>query len=81
LFKELKKNSNLKFILHNLIFCNCSVGQKVPPNAKEIADKHFEDVKVKMEKGPHVLANMDETPIWFDVPSNSTLDFKGIIIK
>jgi hypothetical protein len=51
----------------------------VPPNAKEIAEKHFEDMKKKLSNDTHVIANMDETPIWFDVPSNTTLDFKGII--
>jgi hypothetical protein len=31
-----------------------------------------------MADKPQVVANMDETPLWFDIPSSSTVDFKGI---
>ena len=43
-----------------------SVGQKVSKNAIEIAEKFLEDMK---NIGEFVnLANMDETPCYFDIP-------------
>ena len=31
-----------------------------------------------MVESSKVLANMDESPMWFDMPSNRTVDFKGV---
>ena len=57
----------------------CSVGQKIPENSKELAVDYFDVLgrMIRTEK-PQVLANMDETPLWFDLPANHTLDFKGV---
>ena len=63
------KNTN---ILHL-----CSVGQKIPANAKELAEDFLEVVS-KMAPGKSVVGNMDETPLWFDMPHTSTIDFKGV---
>ena len=52
-----------------------SVSQKVPKNAVEIAEQFLEDMK---NIGEFVnLANMDETPCYFDIPRSSTTDKKG----
>ena len=53
-----------------------SVGQKVPKNAVEIAEQFLEDMKNIGEFAN--LANMDETPCYFDIPRSSTIDKKGV---
>ena len=53
-----------------------SVGQKVPKNAVEIAEEFLEDMKNTGEFAN--LANMDETPCYFDIPRSSTIDKKGV---
>ena len=52
---------------NNLVHCRVtSVGQKVSKNTVEIAEKFLEDTK---NIGEFVnLANMDETPCYFDIP-------------
>ena len=51
-----------------------SVSQKVPKNAVEIAEQFLEDMK---NIGEFVnLANMDETPCYFDIPRSSTIGKK-----
>ena len=56
-----------------------SVGQKMPDNARELAIDYFEVLDSMKGKKEHVVvANMDETPCWFDIPSTTTVDFKGI---
>ena len=52
-----------------------SIGQKVPKNAVEIAEQFLEDMK-NIGEFPN-LANMDETPCYFDIPRSSTIDKKG----
>ena len=53
-----------------------SVGQKVPKNAVEIAEQFLEDMKNIGEF--ENLANMDETPCYFDIPRPSTIDKNGV---
>ena len=53
------------------------MGQKVPDNASEIAQEYLSDYK-KRSSGSELIGNMDETPIYFDIPSNTTLDFTGV---
>ena len=53
-----------------------SVGQKVPLNVVEIAEQFLEDMKNISEFAN--LANMDETPCYFDIPRSSTIDKKGV---
>ena len=53
-----------------------SVGQKVQKNAVEIAEQFLEDMKNIGEFAN--LANIDETPCYFDIPQSSTIDKKGV---
>ena len=53
-----------------------SVGQKVPENAVEIAEQFLEDMKNVGEFAN--LANLDETPCYFDIPWSSTFDKKEV---
>ena len=53
-----------------------SVGQKVPKNAVEIAEQFLEVVKNISEFAN--LANMDETPCYFDIPRSSAIDKKKV---
>ena len=53
-----------------------SVGQKVPKNAVETAEQFLEVVKNISEFAN--LANMDETPCYFDIPRSSAIDKKGL---
>ena len=53
-----------------------SVGQKVPKNAVEIAAQFLEDTKNIGEFAN--LANMDETPCYFEIPRSSTIDKKRV---
>ena len=61
----------------NLVHCRVtSVGQKVPKNAIEIADQFLQDMKNFGEFAN--LANIDETPCYFDIPRSSIIDKKGV---
>ena len=53
-----------------------SVGQKVPKNAVETAEQFLKVVKNISEFAN--LANMDETPCYFDIPRSSAIDKKGL---
>lgn len=56
-----------------------SVGQKVPDNARELCHcffKFHESVIGGIELKN--IGNMDETPMYFDLPQNKTYDFKGV---
>ena len=55
-----------------------SVGQKVPDNAVEIAERFLDDMKNIGEFAN--IANIDETPCYFDIPRPSTIDKKGVQI-
>ena len=52
------------------------VGQKVPKTAVEIAEQLLDDMK-NIGEFAH-LANMDETPCYFDIPRSSNIDKKGV---
>ena len=61
----------------NLVHCRVtSVGQKVPKNAIEIADQFLQDMKNFGEFAN--LANIDETPCYFNIPRPSIIDKKGV---
>ena len=49
----------------------------MPDNAKELAKDNFEVVSLMIKKA-EVIANMDETPMWFDLQSSHTLDVKVV---
>ena len=55
-------------------------GQKIPADAADKAREFIECCKTVIDKG-HLplssIANMDETPMWFDMPSKRTIDFRG----
>ena len=53
-----------------------SVGQKIPPNAPELCDDFLSEME--QLKRYDVSLNMDETPLYFDIPGNSTIDVKGV---
>lgn len=58
-----------------------SQGQKVPPNSRELAVSFVEECgKACAEKSYPLygIANFDETPLWFDMPANRTIDFRGV---
>jgi hypothetical protein len=58
-----------------------SQGQKVPPDARDLALKFFEDCKearLKHNCPVFGIGNMDETPMSFDLQSNRTIDFRGV---
>ncbi|RWS23637.1 pogo transposable element with KRAB domain-like protein [Leptotrombidium deliense] len=57
-----------------------SIGQKIPVNAKELAVNFLEFIKDYNEKNASneiIYANMDEVPVWFDMPRNKTYNKKG----
>ena len=47
------------------------VGQKIPGDAPKLCENFLSD---KYD----VIINMDETPMYFDIPSSRTIDFKGV---
>ena len=53
------------------------LGQKIPIDAPELCDQFLEDVKHLSDKYD-VILNMDETPMYFDLPTNKTIDFEGV---
>ena len=62
---------------NNLVYRRVtSVGQKVPKNAAEIAERFLEDMKNIGEFAN--VVDMDETPCYFDIPRSSTIDKKGV---
>ena len=69
-FRRICRRNNL---VHRRV---TSVGQKVPKNAVEIAEQFLEVVKNISEFAN--LANMDETPCYFDIPRSSAIDKKGL---
>ena len=48
------------------------VGQKGPANVHLICEKFLEDMK-SLHKNYEII-NMDETPLYFDLLSNNTID-------
>ena len=87
--KILSRDSNFKasagwfrrFLVRNNLRTRrvTSVGQKVPENAHDIAQNWLNAVQQRVNGLPSSLVfNMDETPAYFDLPSTSTIDFKGV---
>ena len=57
-----------------------SVGQKDPDNAKELAFEFFHyfcQIRQKLPGYNIIYANLDEVPVWFDMPKTRTYDFCG----
>ena len=67
---------------HNLVRrAVTSIGQQIPEDAQRMATQFFADVRRQIENGnlaPGQIANMDEVPVYFDMPRNHTIDFKGL---
>ena len=62
---------------NNLVYRRVtSVGQKVPKNAAEIAERFLEDMKNIGEFAN--VVDMDETPCYFGIPRPSNIDKKGV---
>ena len=53
-----------------------SIGQKFPDNAVELAEEFLKDMKNIGDFSN--IANMDETPCYFDIPRTSTIDKRGV---
>lgn len=58
-----------------------TVGQEIPGNANFLAEKFMADVQkiiVDDRLTDVYVGNMDETPFWFDLPANNSIDVQGI---
>ena len=58
-----------------------SRGQQIPSNARDLTIKFIEECGEAVLKENYPLwgmANMDETPMWFDMPSSRSIDFRGV---
>ena len=51
------------------------VGQKIPADAPGLCDMILEDLASTFDKYEMVI-NMDETPMYFDMPANKTIEGK-----
>ena len=72
-----------RFIKRHDLSCRVvtSTGQKVPSNAADLAKGIISFLLNKREsKGlpPDAIGNMDETPMWFDLPASKSYDFKVV---
>ena len=73
----------VRFVSRNKLSCSTvtSQGQKVPSNASDLAKEFLQythhHIKSK-DFQPSFIANMDETPVWFDLPSSRSYDFRGV---
>jgi hypothetical protein len=58
-----------------------SIGQKVPENAKQLAESYFEFLNQQFAQHHYehkFIGGMDETPVWFDLPNSHTYDLRGV---
>lgn len=58
-----------------------SEGQKIPIDAPDLAKKFMDECQVSLAERDYpmfAIGNMDETPMWFDMPSNRSIDFRGV---
>ena len=58
-----------------------SDGQKIPTDASDLAKKFIDECQVSLAEREYpmfAIGNMDETPMWFDMPSNRSIDFRGV---
>ena len=70
-------------VRHNITFrCVTSQGQKIPSNAKLLAEQFFSFLRAKLHENNITdvknIANMDETSVWFDLSNTKTYDFCGV---
>ena len=56
--------------------CVVQICVSIPDNAQELATDFLETVG-RMCEGKAMVGNFDETPLWFDLPNNVKLNFKG----
>lgn len=57
------------------------MGQKIPANAQHVAVHFLADIVRHMDENsfsPGDIANMDEVPVYFNMPRNHTFDFNGL---
>lgn len=71
-----------RFLSRNLITLRngTSVGQKLPQDAKRLACNfigHFETLRQRYNGCDILYANMDEVPVWIDMPANHTYERRG----
>jgi len=92
IFKDLFGDSDVQFKESNgwfAKFCSrfnvgkravTSIGQSIPDNALSLIEKTFSifynRITNTMTLGD--IGNMDETPVYFDMPSSSTYDLRGV---
>ena len=52
----------------------------MPANATDLAKDYLARVKDQLVqlRPDVVICNMDESPMWFDLPSTATVDFQGV---
>ena len=58
-----------------------STGQAQPANAAVLARQFLESavaIQERLHSDLSSVGNMDETPFWFDMPSNQTFDLEGV---
>ena len=69
-----------KFCKRNRLVRRCitSQGQKIPANASKIAEKFIKDISA-LTAGHSLnnILNMDEVPVYFDMPTKHTLESMG----
>ena len=76
-FKVSKGWLRLMLLRNNLSFRRVTCdGQKVPPDAPERCDRFLSTMQ--NISGYDYIWNMDETSCYFDMPSSSTFDRKGV---
>ena len=51
------------------------VGQKIPTCAPELCEQFLDDMN-RLSQEYDVILNCDETPMYFDIPSTKTIDFR-----
>ncbi|RWS00839.1 pogo transposable element with KRAB domain-like protein, partial [Dinothrombium tinctorium] len=72
-----------KFLIRNDLSMRraTSIGQKIPENAPQLALSFIDYIKEYNEKNKNfdiIYANMDEVPVWFDMPRCRTYEQKGV---
>ncbi len=71
-----------RFLSHHSLCCRSvtSQGQTMPSHAKDLAGNFLQyEHKVLTRKFEmKFVGNMDEAPLWFDLPSSRSHDFQGV---
>ncbi len=78
IFKFLSKWLDGFLARYNLCDCHkITVSQQLLPDLLEKQNIFLSYILYRRIQYDYLLKNMDETPMWFDLPSNSTIDHKG----